>query len=67
MLQVSALWNELDTLKKEHEQLKSELSKVRFSRRACPFHNLEGMHWPYKKKQWVKFVDDAVLAADRGE
>ena len=37
VLQVTALRTELDALKKEHEQIKSELGKVCVSKHPCPF------------------------------
>ena len=44
MLQVTALRTELDILKKEHEQIKSELNKVCLPKRPCPFSIVEATH-----------------------
>ena len=43
-MQVTALRTELDTLKKEHEQIKSEFNKVCLPKRPCPFYRVETMH-----------------------
>ena len=44
MLQVTSLRTELDTLKKEHEHIKSELNKVCLPKRPCPLYRVKTMH-----------------------